>query len=116
MTSGQDIPNLPFKKPKQIEDIETLDVKIREAMDTIEIENRVFGIAHNLADAYYKNNGRDPTTCIAIITTALEELGGFLSGRFGSHMISISEEAANEACKKVFPEDYALIFPDLPES
>lgn len=111
-----DIPSLPFKKPEEIEKLEQMDYDQREAMDTVEMKSRINGVALNIAVAYHKHNGNDPRTCIAIIQSALSELGNSLTGRFGTTMIGIRESASHLACKNIFPEQYELIYPVMPEA
>lgn len=110
-----DNPELPFKKPSELEEIEKIDSKQREAMDKVEMQNRINGAAVSIAEAYAENNGKDPEDCVAIIHSALTEMGGSLGGKFGAAMVGMAEKAAHFACQKVFPEEYELCFPVLPE-
>lgn len=100
-----DVPSLPFKKPVELEKLERMGFDQREAMDFVEMKQRIHGIAHNLAEAYKKNKGKSPESCLAITQSALSELGSSLGGKFGTKMVAMSEDAALKACEEVFEED-----------
>jgi hypothetical protein len=52
MNWNLDIPQLPFKKPRQIEDLEQLSPAQRDAMDFQEIEERLDLAADSLVQSY----------------------------------------------------------------
>lgn len=99
-----DVPNLPFKKPVEIERLENLNFSQRESMDPQEMKQRIYGIAHVLAKAYKKNLGPEQGDCISVIHAALSELGASLSGNFGAKMIGLSQKVAEDATKETFEE------------
>lgn len=102
MSSEIDVPNLPFKKPVEVEELEEMGYDQREAMDYQEMSERINSIAYILAESCQKQGFSSRTECSAIIHSALTELGASFSGRFGAKMVALSESAAKEACKEVF--------------
>lgn len=100
-----DVPNLFFKKPKKLAELEKLSASQREAMDFVEIEERVRNVANSLAEAYQKQNASgDFDGCVSIVETALSETGGFLGGKMGARMVALSQKSAQNACRIYFPE------------
>jgi hypothetical protein len=101
-----DVPDLPIKKPKQIETLEKLDPRVREAMMAVEIEERIKEIAHAVAEAYTKST-KNPKyeVCLEIVSVALRVTGSSLGGRLGTAMIASSEHAAKIATDAAFPPE-----------
>lgn len=104
MASELDVPNLPFKKPKSLSDLERLSSAQREAMDFEEQKERIQFIADSLAKAYAKNKNGDFEGCVLVITSALSETGGSIDGEMGANMVGLSHQAAETACRLVYPE------------
>lgn len=107
MSWNLDVPELPFKKPKMIEELESIDFDQREAMDPQERKDRVRETAYSLAKSY-KNHIKDKGSfegCVAITTEALSSLGNSLSGKLGTQMVGESERVAQDACRIVYPEE-----------
>jgi hypothetical protein len=102
-TGDIDTPELPFKKPKMIEKLEKLGFDQREAMDGQEMKDRINEVAYILADTYQKKVGEnDSEGCLLVIHSALSEMAHSLGGKFGALMAGMSEQAAQNACKKIF--------------
>lgn len=104
MSWDLDTPNLYFKKPTQITEIESLSFAQREAMDQEEVKERVQAAANSLAEGYKQNGNGDFEGCVLIVNTALSETGGSLGGKMGATMVGISQKAAERACQQHFPE------------
>lgn len=105
MSWDLDTPNLYFKKPRQITELENLSAQQREAMDPIEIGERVLAAANSLAEGYKKQSPKaDFEGCILVVSTALAETGGSLGGKMGATMVGISQKTAEQACRESFPE------------
>lgn len=102
MSSDLDVPNLPFPKPRVLSRIEKFGPDQREAMDPVEMKEHTEDAAEALANAYSKHVGGDYNGCVAVVTQALSETGGSLSGDFGATMVAHSKNAARIACKAVF--------------
>jgi hypothetical protein len=102
MSWPPDMPDLPIKKPKELEMIEQLDNHILAAMDDVEIEERIRDAARAIAKEYHKELGGDYDSCKIIVSSALTETGGSIGGHFGESMISLSASEAENACRIVF--------------
>lgn len=100
-----DNPDLPFAKPAQLEELEGLTFSQREAMDKVEIEEHVQDAADSLAVQYKSRGGREFDSCVAIVDSAITELGGSLGGKMGAFMVGVGNRAARRACREVFPEE-----------
>jgi len=100
-----DIPDLPFKKPVEVERILQLGFDQREGMDPVEARERIQEMAVSLADAYVNTKNADYEGCVAVIASALSETGAFLGGKFGQTMVAESELSAHQACRLDFPEE-----------
>lgn len=97
-----DIPDLPFKKPREIERLELIGKDQREAMDPVEMQERIQDVANSLVQAFLKHKGPNLELCQAVAISALEEIGGSLGGQFGAAMISQKEKAVRNACEDYF--------------
>lgn len=97
-----DVPNLPFKKPIQIEKLELMDKEQREAMDPEEVRRKTEEVAYSLALSFKKRIGNDKVGCLAMIQKAIEELGYSFGGKMGAAMLGHREQAARQACQDVF--------------
>lgn len=106
MSWDLDVPNLFFKKPKKLADLEQLSSSEREAMDFVEIEERVRDVANSLAEAYQKQNtNADFDGCVSIVSTAISETGGSLGGKMGARMVALGNQSAQKACRIYFPQE-----------
>lgn len=109
MSWDLDTPNLYFEKPRQLTALENLTVEQREAMDPLELEERVLAAANSLAEGYKKQNPQaDFEGCVLIVNTALSETGNCLGGQMGATMVGISQKTAENACRDSFPEPNEL--------
>lgn len=97
-----DVPNLPFKKPEELEKIERLEKNQRESMVPYEREHFIQEAANSIANSYQKQHEEDSDGCKLLIENALREMGAFLGGDFGTHMVGISSEAAEKATKQAY--------------
>lgn len=101
-----DVPELPFTKPKKIEDLEKKDRKFYDSMPPQEVDKLVDDAAMAIAQAYYtqcrKNSYEE---CIEMVSSALEVTGSAIGGHVGSHMVSSQNESAKKACRLLFSKD-----------
>lgn len=105
MSLDQDIPNLYFEKPKKVTELLELSLEQREAMDLVEIEERVRDTADSLAEGYKNNNKNgDYEGCVEVVSTALKEIGGSLGGKMGARTVGIGDNCAHNACRLHFPK------------
>lgn len=96
-------PQLPFKKPRQIEKIEEMTYDQREAMDGQERKDRISEAANVLAKTYQKKvKSADYEGCVLLTDSALKTLGYSLGGSFGANMVGMSKQASIESCKQTF--------------
>lgn len=102
-----DTPELPFKKPRQLEELEKMGMDQREAMDPQEKKDRVRDTAYSLALSYqkYSKNKGDYDGCVAIVHSALSTMGNSIDGKLGALMVGMSDEASQEMCRILYPND-----------
>lgn len=100
-----DTPDLPFKKPEVLEKIEQMGLDQRESLDPQEMEAHIDEAAYSLAKAYKKLEESDYEGCVAVVHSALNEMGGSIDGKMGSLMVGKSEQSAKAACKLAFEEE-----------
>lgn len=100
-----DTPQFPIKKPAALETLEEMHPEQRNAMDRVEVDERIEEIAYGLAKAYHNKKPHDFDTCIAIVAAALKETGGAVGGSFGAIMVGTSQEVAEKVCKVVYDEE-----------
>ena len=105
MSWDLDTPNLPFKKPKQLEVLEEMTLDQREAMDPVEVKEHIHGIAASLAENCKKENEKNREWCQMIIHKALQQTGAALGGKFGATMVALSDEIAEDSIKEAFGEE-----------
>lgn len=98
-----DIPDVPIKKPKIIEDLEQTDLTVRESMRSLEIDETIDAVAHAVALAFKKECQGSYDECEEVVSIALTVTGSALGGRLGNAMIAASEHAAKSASRTVFP-------------
>jgi len=101
-----DVPDLPIRKPKKIEQLEKTDPAILEAMPRVEVDDTVEDIAHAVAVAYKKQvKNCHYEECIEVVSVALKVTGSSLGGQVGKAMIAANEKSAIKACSLVFTKE-----------
>jgi len=99
-----DVPDIPIKKPKEIEDLEQMDRAFLDSMPSAEVNEKIEQIAHALARDYkiqVANGSYDE--CLQIVSVALILTGSAVGGHIGSSMIAAGNHAALKASKDAFP-------------
>jgi hypothetical protein len=105
MSWHPDVPNIPIKKPKEIETLELMDRVSLDSMPPMEVQEKVDEIAHSVARDYKKQvkNGTFEG-CLEIVSVALRVTGSAIGGNVGNAMIAECDTAALNACRIAFPE------------
>ena len=103
MTWHPDVPNIPIKKPKEIE---VMDRTSLDSLPPLAVKEKVDEIAHAVARDYKKQK-KHPSfdECLEIISIALKVTGSAIGGRVGTAMIAACDSAALTAAKTAFPDD-----------
>lgn len=102
-----DVPDLPIKKPKEIENLEQMDRAVLDSMPPMEVEETVAQIAHAVARNYLKEK-KDLATqpeCLELISIALKVTGAAIGGHVGNAMVAEANSAAETACRLAFSSD-----------
>lgn len=98
-----DVPDIPIKKPKEIESLETMDRRVLDSMPGLEVEEKVEEIAHAVARAYKEQNPKgNYDECLEIVSIALNVTGSAIGGKVGNAMIAESDSASRTACQLVY--------------
>lgn len=100
--SDLDTPNLPFKKPQQLEKLEKMSPEERNSMDPYAMEQSIQEVANVIAKTYQTKKIGDFEGCLSLIQSALSEMGNSLGGSFGAVMVGRRILAAEEACRVTF--------------
>jgi hypothetical protein len=103
MTWHPDVPDLPIKKPKIVEDLECSSLSERESMRSLEIEETIEAVAHSVALAFKKQCQGGYNECEEVVSIALTLTGSALGGRLGTAMVAASEHVAKTTSRIVFP-------------
>lgn len=100
-----DVPNLPIKKPKKIEAIETMDKAFLDSLPPLEVQEMVDGAADAVAHAC-KRELKEATheKCLEIVSVALTVTGSAIGGTVGNAMVAQADKAAKLATDQYFPE------------
>ncbi len=100
-----DVPNLPIKKPKKIEDIEQMDPTFLNSLPGTEVQEMVDGAAEAVAKAFKQQvpNGTHEQ-CLEIVSVALTITGSGIGGQVGNAMISQADKNAERVASLFFPE------------
>lgn len=101
-----DVPNIPIKKPKEIETLELMDRVSLDSMPSLEVEEKVDEIAHAVARDY-KRQVKHPSydKCLDIVSIALQVTGCSIGGHVGHAMVAARDSAALRAARNAFPVD-----------
>jgi len=107
MTFPDDVPDLLIKKPKQLEELESMDRVFLDSMLPTEVQEKVEEIAHAVAAAYQqqKKNG-NYDECKETVAVALSVTGSAIGGHVGNALIAASESAAKRSCSAIYPPEY----------
>ena len=100
-----DLPELPIRKPQQIEDLELMSQINLDSMPAVEIQEKVDEIAHAVASGYKQqivNGSREE--CQAVVSIALTSTGSAIGGRMGNELIAQSHRTSQEAALVAYPE------------
>ncbi|HEV8052609.1 MAG TPA: hypothetical protein VGP47_08940 [Parachlamydiaceae bacterium] len=99
-----DLPDIPIKKPKEIEILESMDRVSLDSMPPLEVYAKVDEIAHSVARDYKDQmpNGSFEE-CAEIVSIVLENTGSAIGGHVGNAMISACNSAALKASQNAFP-------------
>lgn len=106
MVWSPDVPNIPIKKPKEIERLELTDRSSLDSMPPLEVQEKVEEIAHAVARDYkdqIKNGSFDE--CLEIVSIALQATGSSIGGQVGTAMVATCHSAALTASRNAFPID-----------
>jgi hypothetical protein len=102
-----DVPDIPLRKPKEIEKLELMDRAVLDSMPGVEIQETVDQIAHAVARTYIEDRqaSATPTECEELVSIALRVTGGAIGGKVGNAMIAEADKAAIAACRLAFPKE-----------
>jgi hypothetical protein len=104
-----DIPDFPIDKPHALEKLEKLSPDVINAMTKLEISEHIRDAAQSLAKTYHdKCTQREDwgyDECVLLVSGALSQTGGSITGKMGPVMVGKSTEAAHKACRQYFPEE-----------
>ena len=106
MSWHPDVPDLPIKKPREIEHLELMDRASLDSMPPMEVDEKVDEIAHAVARDYksqIENGSFDE--CAEIVSIALKTTGSAIGGHVGNAMIAARNSAALKASLDAFPPD-----------
>lgn len=99
-----DVPNLPIKKPKEIEELELMDRSYLDSMPKIEIQEKIEQIAHAVARDYKKQAKKGSfDECLEVVSIALKVTGSAIGGKLGTAMIAATDFASLIASRDAFP-------------
>lgn len=102
MSWPPDVPDINLKKPSELEYLEKLDPKSREAMTKQEISDHIETVALRFAETYKQKKGSTYDECCEMVSLALNLSGGALNGKVGLEMMGTSSGAAENACRIAF--------------
>ena len=106
MTWQPDTPNLPIRKPKEIEHLEMADRISLNSMPPAEVQEKVEEIAHAVARDFKKQvKNSSFERCVQIVSIALKVTGSAIGGHVGNAMIAACDTAAINASRDAFPEE-----------
>lgn len=102
-----DVPDLPIKKPKEIESLELMDRAVLDSMPPVEVKETVDQIAHAVARSYVdeKMDRATQDECLEVVSIALKVTGAAIGGQVGNAMVAESDTAAETACHLAFPDE-----------
>lgn len=102
-----DVPDLPFEKPVEIEELEQMDRRVLDSMPGVEVDEKVDDVADAVARAYKRESSESSyDECVEVVSTALTVTGSSIGGHVGTALIARSEHAAKTACQLAFPEHH----------
>lgn len=101
-----DVPDLPIRKPREIELLEMMDRVSLDSLPPLEVDEKVDEIAHAVARDY-KSQTADGSfvECVEVVSVALEVTGSAIGGHVGNAMIAARNSAALRAGLDAFPPD-----------
>jgi hypothetical protein len=105
MSWPPDVPDIGIKKPHTLEKLESTDRDILDAMDHVEVEERITDVAQSLAREYRKEKNADYQSCLDFVTFALRMTGSALGGKFGAYMVGERVRLAERGTRMVFPDN-----------
>lgn len=101
-----DLPDIPIRKPREIELLELMDRDSLDSMPPLEIGEKVDEIAHAVARDYkIQIVHGSQEECAEIVSIALETTGSAIGGHVGNAMIAARNSAALKASMDAFPID-----------
>lgn len=101
-----DLPDLPIKKPKQIDDLEQMSRIMLDSMPQVEVQEKIDAIAHALVLMYKKQFPKGSVDdCMNIASIALQATGSAIGGHVGNSLISQNMTASKRACDDLFHHD-----------
>lgn len=100
--NDQEIPPFRFPKPKQLLELETMPFAEKEAMDDVEVQERIEYIAHAIAQSFWEIHNPDFEECVDVVAANLRLIGSSIGGKVGQAMVARSEREADKACRIVY--------------
>lgn len=101
-----DVPNLPIKKPKKIEDIEQMDPAFLNSLPKVEVQELVDGAAEAVAQAYKQQIPKgNREQCLEIVSVALTVTGSAIGGQVGNAMIAQADKNGERVASLFFPQE-----------
>ena len=105
MPRPENVPELPFEKPEQLVELETLGPDRLSAMTPTEAHERMQEAAYALAYAYRKKACGNQEGCVLTVSSALAVTGGAINTKVGVSLVAESNQLAQEACAVVYTDD-----------
>lgn len=101
-----DVPKLPIKKPRLIEQLEQKNRAFLDSLPGTEVQETVDNIADAVAAEYKKEVPKgNREMCLEIVSVALTVTGSAIGGQVGNAMVAQSDKAALRATENYFPEE-----------
>lgn len=106
MSWHPDVPDLPIRKPREIELLEMMDRASLDSLPPLEVDEKVNEIAHAVARDYKSqiDNGSFDE-CVEVVSVALKVTGSAIGGHVGNAMIAAHNSAALRVSQDAFPPE-----------
>lgn len=108
MVRPDDIPDFPFPKPKELENLELLPPEVIHAMTRVAMEEKIHDAAVRLAKVYMLNTPATKASfdeCAMWVSMALTDTGSAIPGQLGALMVGTSRHVAEDVSRDYFPDD-----------
>jgi hypothetical protein len=108
MAIPEDIPDFPFPKPLELENLEQLPADLIHAMTPVEVGEKIRDAAASIARSYMQHTPSSQANyeeCFILVSSSLTEIGHSIPGQLGNMLVGTSRQAAEEASGQFFPDE-----------